>query len=525
MPRRKLPVPHPATSFDLQPAPRTLRLRAGLSLGRRGVARFLTLLAALALSLSACLPAPAPSSLTSASTVTAAAPAAAATGLPPVTPEATRPAYSPGQLVDYTAQTGDTLPALAARFNTSVDEIRQANPIIPKGATTMPPGMPMQIPIYYRAFWGSPYQIVPDGQFVYGPDLIGFDTSAFVAQHPGWLNGYVEYAADATRTGAEIVDYVAERFSVSSRLLLALLEYQSGALTNPQKPDTPYVLGYHDYTHAGLYLQLVWAANLLNNGYYGWRRGTLLEFDLPDGRIERPDPWQNAATVSLHNFFSTLLPIDAYTVATERPGFARTWKQLFGDPWKEDQPPIPVSLQQPLFYFPFSVGESWNLTGGPHTAWGSGEPYAALDFAPTGVSGCSDTDRWATAVADGVIVKSDHNMVMLDLDGDGDERTGWVIFYLHLSDNGMVPLGTHVHAGDPIGHPSCQGGEATGTHVHIARKYDGEWMLADSPVPFEMEGWIAQDGPRPYLGGLVRQGQSVTASDKAENFSQVTAGQ
>jgi murein DD-endopeptidase MepM/ murein hydrolase activator NlpD len=447
-----------------------------------------------------------------------------ATSLPPVTPQATRPAYSPGELVGYTAQAGDTLPALAARFNTTVEEIRMANPIIPDGATTMPPGMPMHIPVYYRAFWGSPFQIIPDSEFVYGPAAIGFDTSAFVSQQPGWLNGYVDYAADETRTGAQIVDYVAERFSVSPRLLLAVLEYQSGALSNPQKPDTPYLLGHPDYTHAGLYLQLVWAANLLNNGYYSWRRGSLLEFELPDGRIERPDPWQNAATVSLRKFFSLLLSRDAYLVATEPPGLAAVWQKLFGDPWANDQAHLPVSLQQPLFYFPFPSGESWNLTGGPHTAWGDGEPYSALDFAPTGVSGCTDTDRWATAVAEGVVVKSEPAEVLLDLDGDGDMRTGWVVYYLHLADEGRARLGDHIAAGGPVGHPSCEGGESTGTHIHIARRYNGEWMLADSPIPFALEGWVAQSGSRPYLGKLIRQGQEIIASDKAENFSQVTAG-
>ncbi|HNJ13788.1 MAG TPA: LysM peptidoglycan-binding domain-containing protein, partial [Anaerolineales bacterium] len=55
----------------------------------------------------------------------------------------TRPTYKPGELVDYIAQNGDTLPALAARFNTTVEEIFQANPFIPREATTMPPGMPM----------------------------------------------------------------------------------------------------------------------------------------------------------------------------------------------------------------------------------------------------------------------------------------------------------------------------------------------------------------------------------------------
>ncbi len=35
-----------------------------------------------------------------------------------------------------------------------------------------------------------------------------------------------------------------------------------------------------------------------------------------------------------------------------------------------------------------------------------------------------------------------------------------------------------------------QGGEVTGTHVHIARKYNGEWILADGPLAFNLEGWI-----------------------------------
>ena len=67
----------------------------------------------------------------------------------------TRPNFKPGELVDYVAQTGDTLPALAARFNTTVPEIREANPLVPPDATTMPPGFPMRIPIYFRSLWGS----------------------------------------------------------------------------------------------------------------------------------------------------------------------------------------------------------------------------------------------------------------------------------------------------------------------------------------------------------------------------------
>ncbi len=156
---------------------------------------------------------------------------------PAPTPLPTRPVYSPGELVDYTAQTGDTLPVLALRFNTSVDEIRQANTFIPQSATTMPPGMPMKIPIYYSPFWGTSFKIIPDSLFINGPAQVGFDTAKFVSTQPGWLKDYSEYAADANRSAAEIIDLVALKFSVSPRLFLALLEYQSGALTQPEATE------------------------------------------------------------------------------------------------------------------------------------------------------------------------------------------------------------------------------------------------------------------------------------------------
>lgn len=116
--------------------------------------------------------------------------------LPEPTPFPTRPEYAPGELVDYTAQTGDTLPALAARFNTTVPQILNANPFIPTTATTMPPGMPMKIPIYYKPLWGTPYQIIPDGLFVNGPSQIGFAVRSFRFQQGNGSWGVHEVRGD-----------------------------------------------------------------------------------------------------------------------------------------------------------------------------------------------------------------------------------------------------------------------------------------------------------------------------------------
>jgi murein DD-endopeptidase MepM/ murein hydrolase activator NlpD len=431
-------------------------------------------------------------------------------------PTSGRPQYQPGELVEYTAQNGDTLPALAKRFNTSLEEILEANPIIPREATTMPVGLPMRIPIYYLSLWGTEYQSMPDHAFVNGPAQVGFNTSAFVASTNGWLKEYRTYAGGKRRTGAEMVDYVATNYSVSPRILLAILEYQAGALSQPEPPNEKYLLGFRRAFYESPYLQLVIAANTLNNGYYGWRSGALTEFELTDLSLTRPDPWQNAGSVAIQYYFSRLYAGDDYLASIGPGGLARTYSTLFGDPWLDSSTVIPGSLQQPELRFPFRAGHVWSYTSGPHTGWGTGEPFAALDFAPASdLTGCYTVARhlYATAMADGLVVRSDIDGVVIDLDKDGDERTGWVLFYLHTATDSRITVGKEVKAGDPIGYPSCEGGSSTGTHVHIARKYNGEWILADGPLAFNLEGWVAGGGEASREGTLTRGAQTVVACE------------
>ena len=445
---------------------------------------------------------------------------------PTPTPLPDRPTYLPGELVEYTAQTGDALPALAARFNTTIEEILAANPMIPDDASTMPPGLPMQIPIYYRSFWGTPFKMIPDSQFINGPATIDFDVVEFTGETNGWINLHSEYALGEERTGPELINLVATNYSISPRLLLALSEYLANALTFPTLPDNwnEYPFGYRNPMSQGYYRQMLWAANQLNQGYYLYREGDLLEFELADGTLERPDPWQNAATVSLQHLFSLIMPAGQYRHAISPDGFAKTWETLYGEPWENDEPHIPGSLTQPGMVLPYPAGETWAYTGGPHTAWGDGAPAAAIDFAPSSdITGCYISNDWTVAVADGIISRAQPGIVMLDLDGDGDERTGWVVFYLHLEGREMIPAGTEVSTGDPLGHPSCEGGNATGTHVHMARKYNGEWIMADSPVPWVLEGWRTVAGERLYEGTLERFGEVIMASEFSTLDTNLTA--
>ncbi|MDD5732141.1 MAG: LysM peptidoglycan-binding domain-containing M23 family metallopeptidase [Patescibacteria group bacterium] len=447
---------------------------------------------------------------------------------PQVTALPTRQPLSPGELVDYNAQTGDTLDVLAVRFNTTIAEIRSANPIIPQEVTLLPPGMPMKIPIYYLPLWGSPYQIIPDELFINGPAQVGFDTDAFINRQPGWLKGFHGYTSEETLTPGQTIDRVALDYSVSPRLLLAMMEYATGALSQPTPPDgaEEYPAGAVQRGYSGLYMQLIWVANNLNNHYYDIRAGLVTQFDHLDGTMERPDPWQNAASVALHMFYAQFVTGNEYLRAISSVGLAQTYASLFGDPWKDRQPHLPGSLRQPKLQLPFQTGKYWTFTGGPHTGWGTGAPFAAIDFAPpAGASGCIESDEWATAVAPGVIVRAEPGLAVLDLDGDGDEHTGWTILYLHTILDASIVVGKKVKAGDIIGHPSCERGRATGTHVHIARKFNGEWMPAGGAIPFNLEGWVVVPGKEAYLGALTKSGRTITACTCSDHNSQLKIGE
>jgi hypothetical protein len=196
--------------------------------------------------------------------------------------------------------------------------------------------------------------------------------------------------------------------------------------------------------------------------------------------------------------------------------------ELWGDPFEKEIVLIPGDLRPPDLQLPFVPNRTWSYTGGPHSSWGTSLPHGAVDFAPPAAeSGCVRSLDWITAPADGVIARSGEAFVILDLDGDGDERTGWVLTFFHVAEIGMIEEGTQVHTGDYLGHPSCEGGRATGTHVHMARLFNGEYVASDGVLPFVLSGWVVQSGYMAYAGTLVKGSRVVVASDTSDDVSHI----
>lgn len=445
-------------------------------------------------------------------------------GDPVVAPTPDAPHYSnsaPRGPQEYVVQPGDILSAIAERFSVSMEAIVAANNLANPNALQV--GQRLVIPAVEPQPTGPADKIIPDSELVYGPLGAATDVEKFLRSKGGYLAGYSQDINGETLTGAQIVVHIAQAYSVNPRLLLALLEYRSGWVTNPNPAETYNPFGYIDDWYAGLYRQLAWAAVHLNSGFYRWRAVSVTDWVLADGAVVPVAPTLNAGTAGVQNFFAHLDGYTAWLRDVSPGGFYATYYALFGYPFDYAiEPLVPAHLIQPLMHLPFGEGEAWSFTGGPHLAWDAGTPFGALDFAPPGeAQGCVEVDYWVTAVAGGLVTRTGDGVVILDLDLDGNEGSGWVVLFMHIESRDRVQPGTTLRAGDRVGHPSCEGGLSSGTHVHLARKFNGVWIAADGGLPFNLDGWISAGTGEEYVGTLTRGGVEVESFEGNSIVNQV----
>ena len=430
-----------------------------------------------------------------------------------------------GQSILYYSQNGDWLPAVAKRFGVEVTEI--TSPKILPSAGFLDTGTLLIIPDRKEegAQFTQSLQFIPDSEFVFSATAIDFDISAYVRDAGGYLSTYREYLGSTGWTsGAGIIERSAYENSVNPRLLLAILDFESQWVRGNPENDfrTDFPMGYENFRNKGMFLQLAWAINQMSMGYYGWRSGSLTELTFLDGNKLRLDPTLNAGTVAIMTLFSRMHSLNEWLrIMDQTSGFMSFYQNMFGDPWARAEasgPVFPPGLTQPEMALPFETHTPWVFTGGPHSAWGThrpGEPngpLAALDFAPASEkTGCDASTTWILSTAPGLVVRTGKGFVVVDMDGDGSEQTGWNILYLHVANQSRVSKGQWVETNALIGHASCEGGVSTGTHLHVARKYNGEWVIADGPISFVLSGWTVIAGENPYEGKLVKGNKIIVA--------------
>ena len=358
---------------------------------------------------------------------------------------------------------------------------------------------------------GPNFEIIPDSELVYGPGLASFALAKFIDAELPKLAAYSEEVDEHQMNGYDILDKLSRDYSVNPRLLLALLRQRSDGALDLQFPFIK------DEAYQGLYRQLSWAADQLNRGYYVRRVGALERITLLDGTQVDLSSDISDGTAAVQYLYGLLLGYSDWQAAVGPLGLYADYLAWFDDPRdKAVEPLIPAGLAQPEFLLPYSQDEAWYFTSGPHSAWGAYAAWGALDFAPEKPSedawGCYRSDAYVRAVADGRVVRVADGLVVQELDDDHFEGSGWTILYMHIAEDGRAEMGQYLTAGDPIGHPSCEGGPATGTHLHIARRFNGEWIPADQDIPFVMSGWVSAGFGVEYDGSLTRDGIQIQAS-------------
>jgi len=441
----------------------------------------------------------------------------------PLAPTPSVPRYELTAGGSYTVQRGDTLGTIAAAYDLTVDDLLAANALANPDALEV--GQMLIIPGGTSAVTPD-FKLIPDSELVYGPAASGFSVAAAVKFTPGFLRAYSEEVDGRALSGVEIVSFVARSYSVNPRLLLALLEYRGEWLSNPypDEQQMDYPLGLVKAGREGLLRQLLDAADALNAGYYGWKYRGDLAMTFLDGQRVLFAPTLNAGTVGVQTMLARTNDEAQWQRDVHPDGFFQTYLSLFGDPFKIARDPVtPPDLTQPTLTLPFARGEEWVYTGGPHGAYNSGSAWGAVDLAPPEPpeaiketqGACYISPNWVIAAADGVIAFTGEGHVALDLDGDGDEHTGWDLIYMHIDTSERVKAGTRVRAGDRLGHPSCEGGFSNGTHLHLSRRYNGEWIPVDcedcapgvSVPPFVLGEWTFFGYPRQeYQGYMTRPG-------------------
>jgi len=322
----------------------------------------------------------------------------------------------------------------------------------------------------------SPDRLLQDLELVYGPGAKAFDTAAFLADRPQLLPGSPETAGAA-------VEGVARRHSIDPRLLLALLGLD----------DRPVAATVGDRAAR----IAVWLAD----GYYGLQYRDEADLVFADGQRRLGPVEGGLAHFAVARYLARLGGADGQAERQSR--FAATYTDFFGPATSLD-PPLPEDLSQPRLLLPWAEGQRWHYTGGPHGAWGVASAWGAIDFAPPSLVGCQAAPEWVLAAAPGLVTWSQDGLVLVDLDGDGNEGTGWVMAYLHMAGQGRAELGQWLEAGDPVGHPSCEGGVADGAHLHLARRYNGEWLPASGgPAPLELSAWTFRSLGGEYDGSML----------------------
>ncbi len=359
-----------------------------------------------------------------------------------------------------------------------------------------------------------------DLRFTSEPNLTVPAVQALLDAQPGTLKSALMTVGDRNHGVAEVVVGQAYLYSMNPKLLLALLEFQQGLLSNaaPAVDQIEWAMNFRGENEKwrGLYGQIRWAARELRRGVRDYPYVTELQYK--DKDVKGPIPvGLNAASYAVVRVLAqTMTPEELEQVLADG-AFISTYANLFEDP-RQTLGPLPPPaepflrspLPKPTYVTSFFDHDLPFLTpnGSLVSWWGRRETKVSYDGHDGWDYGLRPPDPILAAAA-GTVVWAGNSDDGCGIPARGvviDHGNGYRTLYWHLSEI-SVAIGQTLSAGDQLGIVGATGC-AIGPHLHFQTQYLGRntdpygWC-SDAEDPWSKypvgtaSRWLWADRPNP----------------------------
>ncbi len=362
--------------------------------------------------------------------------------------------------------------------------------------------------------------IIDHARFFYEPGWYAPEIQAWLETQPGPLKGLRAAIGNREHSFAEVLSSQTSLYSINPKVVLALIEQQSGLITDPapSEDQLKFMLGYRgdNESRAGWMSQLRWAIRELHHAQRDFpERPDLVYAD--ESHSPLPDGMDVAgyAIARVLAATTTAAALPARLDGGER-SFVATYARLFGDPRESlpSPPPVEPFLSFPAEYIPETTSffdhdapflrpnGSTLIYRGDRSEFYSYDGHDGWDFAMI-------PPEPILAAADGRVVfagNSDDGCGIAHaviIDHGNDYRT----LYWHLT-RPTVETGQPVTRGEVIGIVGSSGC-STGPHLHFQVQHQGRdvdpagWcgpagadMWANHPAG-QVSVWLWRDVPSP----------------------------
>lgn len=343
---------------------------------------------------------------------------------------------------------------------------------------------------------GTAPQSISKQQLLYDYDeMLNFDLKQYLQQHAPHLLDHVE-----------AISHYAGYSSISPKLLLALMEQQSAALSKPHTADQLQQPFANLSTRQGFVAQLADVSNRLTQAFY--QGHAYHKTGKNEKHTSDKDAQRAIEQLFTDQHLSRRSPQATELTQQDSRRLTALYNRLFSQVANDSDTLPPQHQAQPTqvqsgdiadinqyFQLPFPTGEYWR-NGGSHTHSGSGSyPQSSLDFNRGGNWGDNLSYIWVAAAAPGVVKY--HSSCFMEI----IHQDGWSTTYYHLS-NIQYGTGAYIERDVPIanyasykGQALCNGGASSGPHLHFSMKKNGQYYHLNG---MRFSGYAVQAGRSSY---------------------------